>query len=72
MSKKERMSSGAECAESARRQEVLEIFKQLRKEADRNAAPILDATEARLDELEAEDALRSGTLFSDPNDDLVN
>ena len=91
MSKKERMSSGAEApesqrerlvetlseecterAESARRQEVLEFLKQVGREADRNDAPILAATEARLGELEAEDALRSGTLFSDPDDDLVH
>ena len=62
----------AERAENARRQKLLEFLIRMEKEADRNDAPILAATAARLDELEAEDALRSGTLFTDADDDSVN
>ena len=62
----------AEREEIARKRRALEYLIEMRKEADRIAAPILNATECYLDECEAEDALRSGALFSDPNDDLVN
>ena len=44
----------AERAEIARRQEVLEIFKEIRREANSNFAPFHAATEAMWEEWEAE------------------
>ena len=58
--------------EITRRKELREILIRMGKEADRKAAPILAATESRLNELEVEEALLSGTLFSDSDDESIN
>lgn len=47
----------AERAEITRRQVLFEILKQMGREADRIAAPILNETELCLDELEQEETV---------------
>lgn len=67
-----RTSKSAECEESVRRQEVREILKQMRKEADRIVALILDETECCLDEWEAQAMTQGQTGESEPVSDSPN